>query len=166
MLVTLFVMQIYKHAQPALLYLVPGVLVAVWGTALARGELKLMWEYTEDGKWGFEQYDSVAEKKGTDNKQGENAIDNQNASGMTSGIDRQLNKKEDETADTTDDSKEDKKKTREKERKEKEKEEHAHHVFLFSLSEPVSSKLKKGTDRLQAKAGFEELEQGVRLQQR
>ncbi|KAF2810372.1 uncharacterized protein BDZ99DRAFT_462948 [Mytilinidion resinicola] len=47
MLTTLGVMQIYGHAQPALLYLVPGVLVSIWGTALVRGELKEMWDYSE-----------------------------------------------------------------------------------------------------------------------
>lgn len=47
MLVTLGVMQIASHAQPALLYLVPGVLGSLWATALVRGELKEMWEYTE-----------------------------------------------------------------------------------------------------------------------
>jgi minor histocompatibility antigen H13 len=49
MIVTITVMRIYKHGQPALLYLVPGVLGALWGTAFVRGEWKLMWEYTEDG---------------------------------------------------------------------------------------------------------------------
>jgi len=49
MLVTLAVMNIYNHAQPALLYLVPGVLISLWGTALVRGEIGLMWNYTEDG---------------------------------------------------------------------------------------------------------------------
>ncbi|KAK1064655.1 hypothetical protein LTR74_008507 [Friedmanniomyces endolithicus] len=47
MLTTLVVMSVYQHAQPALLYLVPGVLVSLWGTALARGELKQMWEFSE-----------------------------------------------------------------------------------------------------------------------
>jgi minor histocompatibility antigen H13 len=47
MLTTLGVMQIYGHAQPALLYLVPGVLGSLWATALVRGELKLMWNYSE-----------------------------------------------------------------------------------------------------------------------
>ncbi|KAF7952574.1 uncharacterized protein EAE97_002071 [Botrytis byssoidea] len=49
MLVTLFVMNVWKHAQPALLYLVPGVVFSLWGTAAVRGELKVMWEFTEDG---------------------------------------------------------------------------------------------------------------------
>ena len=45
---TLVVMHVFKHGQPALLYLVPGVLIAVWGTALAKGEVAQMWAYTED----------------------------------------------------------------------------------------------------------------------
>ena len=47
MLNTLTIMQVFGHAQPALLYLVPGVLTSLWGTALVRGELKEMWEYDE-----------------------------------------------------------------------------------------------------------------------
>ncbi len=47
MLCTLSVMHIYGHAQPALLYLVPGVLGSLWGTALIMGDLKTMWEFTE-----------------------------------------------------------------------------------------------------------------------
>ena len=48
MVATLLVMQIANHAQPALLYLVPGVLVSLWGTAAWRGEVKEMWSFTED----------------------------------------------------------------------------------------------------------------------
>lgn len=47
MMMTLGVMSIFNHAQPALLYLVPGVLVSLWGTALIRGEVKEMWEFSE-----------------------------------------------------------------------------------------------------------------------
>ncbi|KAK0661991.1 Minor histocompatibility antigen H13 [Lasiodiplodia hormozganensis] len=47
MLTTLAAMQIADHAQPALLYLVPGVLIACWGTALVRGELKVMQDFSE-----------------------------------------------------------------------------------------------------------------------
>lgn len=48
LLATLGVMMVWNHAQPALLYLVPGVLGSVWLTALVRGELKVMWNYTEE----------------------------------------------------------------------------------------------------------------------
>ncbi|KAK7513855.1 intramembrane protease 2 [Phyllosticta citriasiana] len=47
MLFTLAAMQIANHPQPALLYLVPGVLISAWATALFRGELKEMWEFSE-----------------------------------------------------------------------------------------------------------------------
>lgn len=47
MIATLVVMSVWQHAQPALLYLVPGVLISIWTTGLLRGELKQMWNYTE-----------------------------------------------------------------------------------------------------------------------
>nr|POE59343.1 signal peptide peptidase [Quercus suber] len=47
MLTTLGVMSVFNHAQPALLYLVPGVLISIWGMALVRGELRPMWDFTE-----------------------------------------------------------------------------------------------------------------------
>ena len=59
MLCTLCAMHLFGHAQPALLYLVPGVLCSLWATALAKGDMKTMWEFTEaeeeeaaDGKKG------------------------------------------------------------------------------------------------------------------
>ena len=47
MLCTLAVMEIYGHAQPALLYLVPGVLGSLWGTALVKGDIKTLWAFDE-----------------------------------------------------------------------------------------------------------------------
>ncbi|KIX10639.1 uncharacterized protein Z518_01723 [Rhinocladiella mackenziei CBS 650.93] len=47
MITTVVVMQIAEHAQPALLYLVPGVLLSLWGTALVKGDLKALWQYSE-----------------------------------------------------------------------------------------------------------------------
>ena len=47
MIVTLLVMQFTEHGQPALLYLVPGVLISLWGTAALRGDLDQMWNYSE-----------------------------------------------------------------------------------------------------------------------
>lgn len=49
MLTTLAMLIIFRHGQPALLYLVPGVVGSTWLTGLVRGELKAMWTYTEDG---------------------------------------------------------------------------------------------------------------------
>ncbi len=63
MIVTLLVMQIAGHAQPALLYLVPGVLGALWGAAALKGDINQMWNYTED-KEAAEKSDSSKSEKG------------------------------------------------------------------------------------------------------
>ncbi|OJD24104.1 hypothetical protein ACJ73_04540 [Blastomyces percursus] len=47
MLATLLAMQISHHAQPALLYLVPGVLGSLWITALVRGDINEMWNFSD-----------------------------------------------------------------------------------------------------------------------
>lgn len=47
MIATLVAMQLMNHAQPALLYLVPGVLISLWGTTLVKGDLKALWNYSE-----------------------------------------------------------------------------------------------------------------------
>ena len=44
---TIFVMLIFDHGQPALLYLVPGCILSILITAMARGELSLLWEFDE-----------------------------------------------------------------------------------------------------------------------
>ncbi|CAG7927373.1 unnamed protein product [Penicillium olsonii] len=59
LITTLLAMQYSNHAQPALLYLVPGVLTSLWGTALLRGETRTMWEYSD----GEEVEDEKAEKE-------------------------------------------------------------------------------------------------------
>ncbi|KAI5464592.1 signal peptide peptidase-domain-containing protein [Mariannaea sp. PMI_226] len=48
-IVTLLMLLVFKRGQPALLYLVPGVLGSLWLTGLLRGEVLAMWKYTEDG---------------------------------------------------------------------------------------------------------------------
>lgn len=72
MIVTLVAMQVSQHAQPALLYLVPGVLISLWGTALTRGDLKEMYRFSEDSKEDEKKEDSKTSdddgKKGKDEK--------------------------------------------------------------------------------------------------
>jgi minor histocompatibility antigen H13 len=41
-------MLVFDHGQPALLYLVPGCILTVLGTALAKGEFSTLWEFSED----------------------------------------------------------------------------------------------------------------------
>ncbi|KAJ6113260.1 hypothetical protein N7523_006577 [Penicillium sp. IBT 18751x] len=61
MVATLLAMQYSNHAQPALLYLVPGVLSFLWGTALIRGEMDIMWHFSD-----AEEVDDEGENKGKD----------------------------------------------------------------------------------------------------
>lgn len=107
MCVTLGVLTIFKHGQPALLYLVPGVLGALWGTALVRGEVKEMWEYTEAGEKVDEEEQSKKEEK-------------KDESGAVEKPEEKQEKVEKEAAN-----------------------EHAHHVFLFSLSWPRQGPRKR-----------------------
>ncbi|KAH8597799.1 signal peptide peptidase-domain-containing protein [Bisporella sp. PMI_857] len=68
MLTTLIVLHKFNHAQPALLYLVPGVLVSLWGTALVKGEASEMWQYTEDGSLADPFKEATKEGKGKADK--------------------------------------------------------------------------------------------------
>ena len=45
---TIVVMLVFDHGQPALLYLVPGCILTVVGTAVAKGEFSLLMDFTED----------------------------------------------------------------------------------------------------------------------
>uniref|UniRef100_A0A0D2XGJ2 Minor histocompatibility antigen H13 n=1 Tax=Fusarium oxysporum (strain Fo5176) TaxID=660025 RepID=A0A0D2XGJ2_FUSOF len=65
MLVTLAMLLIFKRGQPALLYLVPGVLGSLWLTGLVRGQIKQMWKYTEDGS--LDKIDVVVDLDGEGN---------------------------------------------------------------------------------------------------
>jgi minor histocompatibility antigen H13 len=65
MVATLVMLLTFKHAQPALLYLVPGVVTAVWATGAVRGEIREMWKYTEDGS--LDKTDVIVEIDGQGN---------------------------------------------------------------------------------------------------
>lgn len=65
MVTTLLAMQYSKHAQPALLYLVPGVLISLWGTAFFRREISDMWEFSD-----AEEEEEEDEKEGKKEKTG------------------------------------------------------------------------------------------------
>lgn len=146
MVTTLAVLKIYNHAQPALLYLVPGVLIALWGTALVKGELPLMWGYTEDGSLDEPQEDSkengakvkpkTDSTKETDEKaKGKDETNKKTHSLSSFDSDSDSNASEVSYIDpksigVLDSKKEDKGKV------EVTKNDHAQHVFLFSLSTP------------------------------
>jgi minor histocompatibility antigen H13 len=71
LLATLGVMMIWNHAQPALLYLVPGVLGSVWLTAAVRGELSLIWNYTEAIEEEGEEHTDGKDDKSTNGTKAE-----------------------------------------------------------------------------------------------
>lgn len=59
LVVTVAMLLFFQKGQPALLYLVPGVLGALVGTAWARGEMSDVWRYSEDGS--LDKVDVVVE---------------------------------------------------------------------------------------------------------
>lgn len=65
MITTLVVMQKFNHAQPALLYLVPGILISLWGTAFVRGEVRLMLDFSDAEE---DEEEENEEKKDSDKK--------------------------------------------------------------------------------------------------
>lgn len=129
MMVTLTMLLVFKQGQPALLYLVPGVLGALVVTALARGEMKQMWAYTEDGS--LDTVDLVVDLDGDGR-----AI-------------KTIGKLENGVVDTTKDKDADKKDAEEKEAKAKadksaqdsakkgDRAEKGHRVFSLSLDAPA-----------------------------
>ena len=63
---TVMVMQVWGHAQPALLYLVPGVLGMFWGTAVVKGELGVLWRYTEAEEEEGKEEEQKKKKEGVE----------------------------------------------------------------------------------------------------
>jgi minor histocompatibility antigen H13 len=109
MVTTLVVMTWFKHAQPALLYLVPGVLFSLGGTALFRGEIKEMWNFSEAEE---EEPEQKSDDKGEKRKStaGASLFSEEKAERNEAKLKKSLSKyvqggesdSEDEKADTTD----------------------------------------------------------------
>jgi minor histocompatibility antigen H13 len=92
MIATLLVMQIAEHAQPALLYLVPGVLGALWGTATVKGDLNQMWRYTEDKEADKEK--DTNQKKDNRKKDADAEIEEKAEERKTTGSDEAASRAE------------------------------------------------------------------------
>lgn len=110
MVTTLLAMQYTKHAQPALLYLVPGVLVSLWGTAFFRGQIRDMWEFSDAEEEGVDAKEKE-EKEKKENEKKQNDQSKEETKGGKSLFLRLLSgdiKALSETDDTSD-KKEDKK---------------------------------------------------------
>ena len=85
MLVTVTVMHTWSRAQPALLYLVPAVMGAVWGTAVVRGEVGMAWAYTEEAQ--AEEEEKEGRGLGERKNRGEEEEADKNDKGEKSGKD-------------------------------------------------------------------------------
>lgn len=125
MWVTLAMLLVFKRGQPALLYLVPGVLGSLWLTGLVRGEIKQMWKYTEDGS--LDIVDVVVDLDGEGNPI------------------KTIGKLEDGVVDTTKKDEKDDKKDKEIKEDEKKKDEKKgdskdqHRVFMLSIDTEAES---------------------------
>jgi minor histocompatibility antigen H13 len=65
---TIFVMNVFKAAQPALLYIVPSVLGAVAGHAALKGELRAVYEWQEEEREGKKEGGDAAAAGGSGGK--------------------------------------------------------------------------------------------------
>ena len=121
MVATLLVMTIWQHAQPALLYLVPGVLISVWSTALVRGELKEFRNYSE--ALTGEALDETDEKKDeeAEEEQGDESEAGKDSKGWWASLVGLF--KKDEKEDAEEDNKSSKKERKSKKQLESEEEE-------------------------------------------
>ncbi|KAJ5092614.1 Peptidase A22B signal peptide peptidase [Penicillium alfredii] len=74
MVTTLLAMQYSNHAQPALLYLVPGVLGSLWGTAFFRGETRSMWDFSDAEVEESEEKTDEKKEEDKDSTQGPKSL--------------------------------------------------------------------------------------------
>lgn len=130
LITTLIVLNIFQHGQPALFYLVPAVLGSLWGTALVRGELTLMWGYTEDGSLDQSDDEKVKEKKNA----GKITKRQSETLGGTDSTDSSADRRSLASTNTSID---------ETHSVPPKADEHAQHVFLFSLTAPKQNSPKK-----------------------
>ncbi|PKS13204.1 hypothetical protein jhhlp_000549 [Lomentospora prolificans] len=61
---TMTMLMVFKHGQPALLYLVPGLIGALLLTGFVRGEIREMLVYNEDGSLDVEDVEVELDKNG------------------------------------------------------------------------------------------------------
>ncbi|KAI0837918.1 signal peptide peptidase-domain-containing protein [Hypoxylon sp. FL0890] len=143
---TLIMLLVYHHAQPALLYLVPGVVFTVWTTGMMRGELREMWNYTEDGS--LDTADTIVEVDGngnvidvTRNGTGDNKVNNKPQEKQTTEIKDGKTRNADLTDQKNPIPDEVGEKAREANCKRRpSRKEKSYPVFLFSIEAPTSDR--------------------------
>ncbi|KAJ5180023.1 hypothetical protein N7492_003233 [Penicillium capsulatum] len=147
MVTTLLAMQYSNHPQPALLYLVPGVLISLWGTAFFRGQTKIMWDFSDAEEEEAEEKDEESKNKAEEGDKEQKSLFMRLWSGelKVSSLYAGSPKKK-KSADQKPESKEidkDQKSTETNSNKEKEADEDA--IVLFSVSFPPKPKVNNGS---------------------
>jgi len=144
MCVTLGIMHVFQHAQPALLYLVPGVLGSLWSTALVRGEIKQMWNFTEASDEEEEEGKDNDKKEETKKDAEEKTEDKKEATSWwgksffsAEKTERNAKKLEKRIAKSVGHDEKDDGETRSSDRKTKKKEKDNKGFFHFSLTPAV-----------------------------
>jgi minor histocompatibility antigen H13 len=99
MIVTLLAMHLSAHPQPALLYLVPGVLGSLMLTALIRGETTMMWGFSEEEEDLEETTTEAAKQDGKKEKVAKRSIFSLSRDETDSPIIRAANKLVDKAQD-------------------------------------------------------------------
>ncbi|TEA17600.1 Intramembrane protease 2 [Colletotrichum sidae] len=121
MIVTLAMLVIFKHGQPALLYLVPGVLGSLWLTALLRGEVSELWMYTEDGS--LDTRDVVVELDAEGN--------------VVKEVKKDGEKDDEKKAEKTEEEKKTEKRVTEKQEDDKDAQRKEYSIIAFSITAPI-----------------------------
>ena len=159
MIATFTAMSYFEQGQPALLYLVPGVLLSLWGTALFKGDVRDMWNFAdvsddeEDGEKKDEKSEGSASK---DSKSlfarlfsGDTTLfsDFLNLSDKSSKEDKDTSKKEDSKPEEPTEAKENDNSKNGSTDKDNENGEDGKDLDLFSLSITLPQKSKPKTPR-------------------
>ncbi|RJE18286.1 signal peptide peptidase [Aspergillus sclerotialis] len=149
MIATFVAMSYFEHGQPALLYLVPGVLLSLWGTAWFKGDIREMWNFSDvlEGEEDGDKKDEKA-KESTDFKSMFSRILSGDSSLYSLFMTPDKSHKEDEVASKKDSSgaptegKENDKSKNSPAGKDKGTDGDAKDVDLFSLSITIPQKAK------------------------
>ncbi|KAL8871780.1 MAG: hypothetical protein Q9174_002457, partial [Haloplaca sp. 1 TL-2023] len=91
LILTMGVMQIAHHPQPALFYLVPCVLLGFWGTAVYKKQLRLVWNFAEGAK--EEDNKDENDKKGEKAQKGKQRDNDEKKTVEEPSVDRLKSKK-------------------------------------------------------------------------
>jgi minor histocompatibility antigen H13 len=132
LITTLVVVLVTKRGQPALLYLVPSVIIPTWARGYFAGDLQDMWNYTEDGS--LDTKEVVVEVDADGNVLKELSSKSRHDEGTAETKDEE--KGAQPSRDSSSNEKEDLQEAKKVEKKVKARKEISHTVFLFKITAP------------------------------